>query len=68
MKALSITDENLIDCDCLEKDTDLEHTLGDEEDLNIVQLNIRGLISKQTSLIQETLSKNPYKNLHLHFM
>ena len=61
MKVLSITDD-------LEIDNDLEHTLGYEDELNIVQLNIRGLISKQTSLIQETVSKNPNKKIDIFIL
>ena len=42
MKKLSIVDEDFIDsCDYLETDNDLDHTLGSNDDLNIIQLNIR---------------------------
>ena len=44
MKTLSIVDEDFIDnCDYFETDNDLDHTLGLNDDLNIIQLNIRGL-------------------------
>ena len=55
MQELSTDDEDLIDnCDYLETENDLDHTLGVSDDLNIIQLNIRGLIGKQKNLIQET--------------
>ena len=47
MQELSIDDEDLIDnYDYLETENDLDHTLGVCDDLNIIQLNIRGLIGK----------------------
>ena len=54
-KVLDLTDDNITDnCDYLDNDIDLHSILGNECDLNIVQLNIRGLIGKQSSLIRET--------------
>ena len=62
VKTLSIADEDFIDnCDYFETDHDLDHTLFSDDDLNIVQLNVRGLFGKQQTLIQENASKNPNK-------
>ena len=44
MKTLSIADEDFTDnCYYLETENDLDYTLGLDNDLNIIQLNIRGL-------------------------
>ena len=37
-------------------------------DLNVVQLNIRGLISKQNRLIKETHSKKPKGEVHVYIL
>ena len=69
MKTLSIADEDFIDnCDYLETDNDLDHTLGLENDLNIIQLNIRGLFGKQNTLIQETTPNNPNKKIDIYIL
>ena len=44
----------------------MDHTLGFDDDLNIVQLNVRGLFGKQQTLIQETASKNPNKKIDIY--
>ena len=56
LKSLNITNEDFTDKYdkhkyeiYLEKDKDLDYILGNDNDLNIIQLNIRGLINKQTS-------------------
>ena len=69
MQELSIDDENLIDnCDYLETENDLDHTLGVSDDLNIIQLNIRGLIGKQQNLIQETTTNNDNKKVDIYIL
>ena len=42
--------------------------MGCEDDLNVVQLNIRGLIGKQNSLIPETRSKNPDEKADIYIL
>ena len=55
LKTLDITDEDFVDnCNYLDYETDLDSLLGSKDNLNIAQINIRGLIGKQSSLIQET--------------
>ena len=69
MRKLSIANEDFIDnCDYLETDSDLDHTLGVSDDLNIIQLNIRGLIGKQQTLIHETTPKNPNKKVDIYIL
>ena len=69
MQELSIADEDFINnCDYLQTDNDLDHTLGVSDDLNIIQLNIRGLIGKQQTLIQETASKNDNKKVDIYIL
>ena len=69
MQELSIDDENLIDnCDYLETENDLDHTLGVSDELNIIQLNIRGLIGKQQNLIQETTTNNGNKKVDIYIL
>ena len=69
MKTLSISDEDFIDnCDYLETDSDLDHTLGLDNELNIIQLNIRGLFGKQNTLIQETTPNNPNKKIDIYIL
>ena len=69
MKVLDITDEDFVhNCDHLEKDSDLEHTLGLVGELNIVQSNIRGLIGKQSSVIQETKTENPNIQIDIYIL
>ena len=69
MKKLSIVDKDFIDnCDYFETDNNLDHTLGLNDDLNIIQLNIRGLIGKQQTLIQETTSKNSNKKIDIYIL
>ena len=69
MKTLSILDEDFIDnCDYLETDSDLDHTLGLDNELNIIQLNIRGLFGKQNTLIQETTPNNPNKKIDIYIL
>ena len=59
LKTLDITDEDFVDnCNYLDYETDLDSLLGSKDDLNIAQINIRGLIGKQSSLIQETTPDN----------
>ena len=66
MQELSIDDKNLIDnCDYLETENDLDHTLGVSDELNIIPLNIRGLIGKQQNLIQETTTNNRNKKVYI---
>ena len=68
-KRLSITDEDFIDnCEYLNEDIELDHTMGPEDDLNVVQLNTRGLISKQNSLTLETTPKNPNKKVDIYIL
>ena len=61
MKTLSIADEDFID-------NDLDHTVGLDDDLNIIQLNIRGLFGKQQTLIQETTPTNPNKKIDIYIL
>ena len=69
LKVLDITDEDFIDnCDYLDKDTDLHYTLGSKDDLNIAQINIRGLIGKQCSIIKETTIENSNKTIDLYIL
>ena len=69
LKVLDITDEDFIDnCDYLDNDTDLHYTLGSENDLNIAQINIRGLIGKQSSIIKETTIENSNKTIDLYIL
>ena len=69
MQKLSIVDKDFFDnCNYLETDNDLDHTLGVSDDLNIIQLNIRGLIGKQQALIQETAPKNPNKKVDIYIL
>ena len=42
--------------------------MGCEDDLNVVQLKIRGLIGKQNSLIPETRSKNPDEKVDIYIL
>ena len=69
LQELRIDDEDLIDnCDYLETENDLDHTLGVSDDLNIIQLNIRGLIAKQQNLIQETTPNNDNKKVDIYIL
>ena len=69
MKKLSIVDGDFIDsCDYLETDNDSDHTLDLNDDLNIIQLNIRGLTGKQQTLIQETTPKNSNKKIDIYIL
>ena len=66
LKTLDITDEDFVDnCNYLDYETDLESLLGGKDDLNIAQINIRGLIGKQSSLIQETTPDNSTIDLYI---
>ena len=56
------------DCNYLETDKDLHDLLGFVDDLNIVQLNVRGLIGKQKTLIQETTPANPNKQVDVYLL
>ena len=69
LKVLDITDEDFIDnCDNLDNDTELHYTLGTEYDLNIAQINIRGLIGKQSSIIKERRVENSNKTIDLYIL
>ena len=69
LKILDTTDEDFVDnCDYLDNDTDLHSTLGNEDDLNIAQINIRGLIRKQSSLIEETILENSNRIIDLYIL
>ena len=46
----------------------MDHTLGFDDDLNIVQLNVRGLFGKQQTLIQETASNYPNKKIDIYIL
>ena len=69
MRTLCIADEDFTDnCNYFETDNDLDHTLGLDDNLNIIQLNIRGLFGKQKTLIQETTPNNPNKKIDIYIL
>ena len=66
MYTMDSMDDHMDNCDYL--DLDLMEDVITSNDLNLVQLNIRGLISKQDRLIKETQNEKSNGNVHVYML
>ena len=61
-------DDSYNRCDYLDPDSNADILLNNDSDLNIVQLNIRGLIGKQGKLCKEIKGKNNSNMVHVFIL
>ena len=69
LNTLTIGDEDFCDmCDYHDLTKDDNIMSKSERDLNIVQLNIRGLVSKQNALMTETIGEKSNREVHIYIL
>ena len=62
---MNMDTDNYDRCDYLDPDSNVDILQNNEGDLNIVQLNIRGLISKQNKLYKEIKGNSNNHMVHV---